>query len=129
MEEDLRAVLKELAGIRTALEKIVQFLNRPVLPADLTIFEDLDEEDEYDELYDDAKKVVLQEGKASTSYLQRKLGIGYARAAKLIDMLEINGVVGPSRGAQPRRVIRKLSPEVIATLQNIEKQLKKKKKK
>lgn len=62
-------------------------------------------EDEGDPLYPEAKRTVLEAGKASTSYLQRKLGVGYARAAKLIDLLEERGVVGPADGAKPREVI------------------------
>ena len=58
-----------------------------------------------DELYEEAKKTIMEAGKASTSYLQRKLGIGYARAARLIDMLEERGVIGPGSGAKPREVI------------------------
>jgi len=62
-------------------------------------------DDEDDELYPEAKKTVLEAGKASTSYLQRKLGVGYARAARLMDILEERGVIGPSDGAKPRDVI------------------------
>ncbi len=62
------------------------------------------EEDEDDELYEEARGAIIQAGKASTSYLQRKLGIGYARAARLIDILEERGVVGPGEGAKPREV-------------------------
>ena len=62
-------------------------------------------DDEEDELYSQAKQTVIEAGKASTSYLQRKLGVGYARAAKLIDMLEERGVVGPADGAKPREII------------------------
>ncbi|RJR13591.1 DNA translocase FtsK [Candidatus Parcubacteria bacterium] len=65
--------------------------------------EDGDPED--DDLYNDAKRTVIEAGKASTSYLQRKLGVGYARAAKLIDMLEERGVVGPADGSKPRDII------------------------
>lgn len=61
--------------------------------------------DEDDELYPEAKKTVLEAGKASTSYLQRKLGVGYARAARLMDILEERGVIGPADGAKPREVI------------------------
>jgi S-DNA-T family DNA segregation ATPase FtsK/SpoIIIE len=57
-----------------------------------------------DPLYEEAKVVVVQYRKASSSLLQRKLKIGYARAARLIDILEQKGIVGPSRGAKPREV-------------------------
>lgn len=62
-------------------------------------------DDQDDELYPAAKKTVIEAGKASTSYLQRKLSIGYARAAKLMDILEEKGVIGPSDGAKPRSVV------------------------
>lgn len=58
-----------------------------------------------DELFDDAKQAVMEAGKASTSYLQRKLRIGYSRAARLIDLLEEQGIVGPADGSRPREVI------------------------
>ena len=57
-----------------------------------------------DPLYEEAKKVVLFAKKASSSLLQRRLRLGYARAARLIDMLEERGVVGPGEGAKPREV-------------------------
>ncbi len=68
-----------------------------------TIGDEKMEED--DDLYEDAKQTVMEAGKASTSYLQRKLGIGYARAARLIDILEERGVIGPGSGAKPREVL------------------------
>ena len=58
-----------------------------------------------DELYEDARITVIEAGKASTSFLQRKLGVGYARAARLVDMLEERGVIGPGSGAKPRDVL------------------------
>jgi len=58
-----------------------------------------------DELYETAKAEVLQAGKASTSYIQRKLSVGYARAARLIDMLEQRGVIGPGSGAKAREIL------------------------
>jgi S-DNA-T family DNA segregation ATPase FtsK/SpoIIIE len=58
-----------------------------------------------DELYETAKSEVIQAGKASTSYIQRKLSVGYARAARLIDMLEQRGVIGPGSGAKPREIL------------------------
>jgi len=57
-----------------------------------------------DSLYEEAKRIVIEAKKASASLLQRKLRIGYARAARLIDMLEERGVVGPGQGAKPREV-------------------------
>ncbi len=72
-----------------------------------SIFEatlDDDKIEDDDDLYEEAKQTVLEAGKASTSYLQRKLGVGYARAARLIDILEERGVVGPGSGAKPREV-------------------------
>jgi len=64
-----------------------------------------EDDDEGDELYGEAKRTVVEAGKASTSYLQRKLGVGYARAAKLMDILEERGVIGPADGAKPRTII------------------------
>lgn len=57
-----------------------------------------------DPLYEEAKRVVIEAKKASASLLQRRLSIGYARAARLLDLLEERGVVGPAEGAKPRKV-------------------------
>jgi len=62
--------------------------------------------DEDDELFDQAVEVCLQSGKGSTSLIQRRLRVGYGRAARLLDMLEERGVVGPSEGAsKPRKLL------------------------
>lgn len=58
-----------------------------------------------DDLYEDARQIVIEAGKGSTSYIQRKLKVGYARAARLMDMLEERGVIGPADGAKPREVL------------------------
>jgi len=60
-----------------------------------------------DELYEQAVRVVMEQGKASTSTLQRRLRVGYGRAARLIDMMEAEGLVGPPDGSKPREVIKK----------------------
>lgn len=60
---------------------------------------------EEDPLYEEAKRLVIQMRKASASYLQRRLRVGYARAARLIDLLEERGVVGPGEGAKPREIL------------------------
>ena len=62
-------------------------------------------DDGEDPLYYEAKKTVIHAGKASASYLQRRLRIGYARAARLLDILEERGVIGPGEGAKPREVL------------------------
>ncbi len=59
---------------------------------------------EEDELYEAAKEEVMRAGKASASLLQRRLRVGYARAARLLDILEQNNVIGPGDGAKPREV-------------------------
>ncbi|HMQ01563.1 MAG TPA: DNA translocase FtsK [Candidatus Doudnabacteria bacterium] len=61
-------------------------------------------DDAGDELFENAKEEVLRAGKASASLLQRRLRIGYSRAARLLDILEEHGVVGPADGAKPREV-------------------------
>ncbi len=58
-----------------------------------------------DDLYEEARETVIRAGKASTSYLQRKLRIGYARAARLMDILEEKGVIGEGSGSKPRDVL------------------------
>lgn len=65
-----------------------------------------------DQLYQEALIEVVRYKKASTSFLQRKLRIGYARASNLMDMLEKNKIVGPSKGATPRDVLKKNLEEI-----------------
>jgi S-DNA-T family DNA segregation ATPase FtsK/SpoIIIE len=60
-----------------------------------------------DELYEDAIRVVCEMGRASTSTLQRRLRVGYGRAARLIDLMQKDGIVGPPDGAKPREVLKK----------------------
>ncbi len=64
-----------------------------------------DLEDETDELLDEAVQVVLDTGQASISMVQRKLRVGYTRAARLIDMMEIRGIVGPHIGSKAREIL------------------------
>ncbi len=78
---------------------------------DKSIFESTLEDEEAgdeDEMYEEARMAVIEAGKASTSYLQRKLKLGYARAARLMDRLEERGVIGPGDGAKPREVLEKI---------------------
>ena len=66
-----------------------------------------------DPLYGDAKGVVIQYHQGSTSLLQRKLHVGYARAARLLDQLEQSGIVGPPDGSKPREVYVESIDEVV----------------
>jgi S-DNA-T family DNA segregation ATPase FtsK/SpoIIIE len=106
----------------TEVKKVVKYLAdnyRNEIPAEIdlnsankdagnTLFSAmLDEGDlgDEDDMYEQAKEEVIKAGKASTSYIQRKLRVGYARAARIMDMLEDRGVIGPADGAKPREVI------------------------
>jgi S-DNA-T family DNA segregation ATPase FtsK/SpoIIIE len=79
--------------------EITQQLQRPVRDSD-------DEDSEEDEeLVENCIEVIRSEGKASTSLLQRRLKIGYGRAARMMDILEDRGIIGPARGAEPREIM------------------------
>lgn len=81
------------------------------ISADKSIFESAvdDEDEEEDEMYEEARLCVIEAQKASTSYLQRKLKLGYGRAARLMDRLEERGVISAGDGAKPREVLEKLN--------------------
>ncbi len=64
------------------------------------------DEDDNDPMFDDAVRLVFEFGKASTSLLQRRLRVGYGRAAHLIDMMERDGLVGPADGSRPRELLK-----------------------
>lgn len=102
------------------VKKVVEYLSSNYrgeggLPVDLSpeavmeknaIFEShFDDDDPGDDLYEDAKALVIEAGQGSVSALQRRLSIGFSRAGKLIDILERKGVVGPARGSKPRELL------------------------
>lgn len=74
-------------------------------PNDALMLAGESDDDADDDLYDQAREAVEEAGRASTSYLQRKLRIGYSRAARLMDILEQKGVIGPADGSRPREVL------------------------
>ena len=94
------------------IERIVNFTKKQAKPLyEEDIFQvaeieakDQAEEEEYDEKYDEALAIVAKERQASISYIQRRLRIGYNRAARIIETMEREGVVGPSDGVKPREV-------------------------
>jgi S-DNA-T family DNA segregation ATPase FtsK/SpoIIIE len=89
---------------------------KPVFDQDLVTIEKRDEEegDATDALLVDAAQVIVRAGYGSVSLLQRKMKIGYVRAARIIDQLEERGIVGPAQGSNPREVL--VGPESLAAL-------------
>ena len=90
------------------IKKITDFLKNETPPGSSDQMIDLSPKDRStleDDFYEDAKKVVLNAGLASATLLQRRLRIGYARASKLLDMLEAKHIIGPEDGPKPRKVL------------------------
>ncbi len=112
-ENEVKKVVKYLADAYKdeITDEIV--LTAGSISPDKSIFESSLEDDDAstddDEMYEEARACVIEAGKASTSYLQRKLKLGYARAARLMDKLEERGVIGPGDGAKPREVLEKIT--------------------
>lgn len=101
--EHLRAQKEKMERESGDALEVEDFESKPTSPIDNVDFDNLEPQTD-DELYVQAKDLVIKAKKASASYLQRRLRIGYARAARLLDMLEENGVIGPGEGAKPREV-------------------------
>ncbi|HJP17683.1 MAG TPA: DNA translocase FtsK 4TM domain-containing protein [Nitrospinota bacterium] len=96
------------------IKRVVEFLKKQQKPIFLTdIFkvkaeiEENESDEEYDEKYDEAIALVTRTGQASISMIQRKLKVGYNRAARMVEIMEKEGVVGPSDGIKPRNVYAK----------------------
>ncbi len=111
-ESEVKKVVKYLADAYKDEVSEEIALSTGSISADKSIFESTlnSEEDleDDDEMYEEARACVIEAGRASTSYLQRKLKLGYARAARLMDKLEERGVIGPGDGAKPREVLEKI---------------------
>lgn len=110
-ESEVKKVVKYLAdAYKDEITEEITLSAGSISP-DKSIFEstlDDEEMEDDDEMYEEARACVVEAGKASTSYLQRKLKLGYARAARLMDKLEERGVIGPGEGAKPREVLEKI---------------------
>ncbi len=87
-------------------EYVEAFLESPKDDKGRELDANADGADDNDELFDDGVRLVFEFGKASTSLLQRRLRIGYGRAAHLIDMMERDGLVGPAEGSKPRELLK-----------------------
>ena len=109
--------LKRVHGAFVSVQEtaaLVKFLRKQAKPQfDEEITKDRDEVacrattagDETDPLYDEAARLVVREKMASISFLQRRMGVGFSRAGKLIDMMSRDGLLGPPRGSKPREVL------------------------
>ncbi|MDD5464030.1 MAG: DNA translocase FtsK 4TM domain-containing protein [Candidatus Moranbacteria bacterium] len=98
LEDEIVSAETKPEGNHNGEAKTVQY-------ADKIDFDSIEADENEDSLYDEAKKIVIQSGKASSSLLQRRLRIGYSRAARLIDILEDRGIVGEADGAKPREIL------------------------
>ena len=106
----------------TELNRIVAFLKKQAKPVyDESVLKDPDEgregsfdPGERDTMYLDAVKLVLQEGMCSITLIQRRMRLGYARAARIVDTMEQEGIVGPADGSKPRDLL--VGPEILETL-------------
>ena len=110
-ESEVKKVVKYLADAYEDEVSEEITLTAGSISTDKSIFESSlegENSDDDDEMYEEARTCVMEAGKASTSYLQRKLKLGYARAARLMDKLEERGVIGPGDGAKPREVLEKI---------------------
>jgi len=102
-----------LQGAYVTLEEIERLADfwksqgGPIYSEDLTSAKSRDvvTEDSEDEYYDQAVEIVMRAKQASTSLLQRRLKVGYGRAARLLDDMEIRGIVGPADGNKPRKIL------------------------
>ena len=104
-EDEVKKVVNWLADNYESNANEVSFDEQPGVTSILESLEGDDANEDLDDLFNDAKASVISAGKGSTSYIQRKLGVGYARAARIMDQLEEQGIVGPENGSKPREVL------------------------
>jgi S-DNA-T family DNA segregation ATPase FtsK/SpoIIIE len=104
------------------LNRITAFLKKQSKPSyDESVLKEPEEErggyanGERDLMFLEAVRTVLQEGQCSITLIQRRLRLGYARAARIVDMMEQEGIVGPADGSKPREVL--VGPEILETLE------------
>ena len=86
-------------------DEVIAEIDRQAVTEKSAKSKDGDSDDDFDPMFNQAAEVVIDAGMASTSLLQRKLKLGYARAARIVDQLESKGIVGPFEGSKPRQVL------------------------
>ncbi len=104
------------------INRIVAFLKKQAKPAyDESVLREPEEEraavetGERDALFLDAVRLILQEGQCSITLIQRRMRLGYARAARIVDVMEREGIIGPADGSKPREVL--VGPEILESLE------------
>src|SRR5690349_704343 len=112
-DSEIKVLTQQIQELQHAVEKLIDVQNTQF--ADITLLLSgidkrlrqgaIDILANEDEVYEAAKQAVIDAGTASASHLQRTLGLGYARASRLIDALEEDGVIGKADGAKPRKVL------------------------
>lgn len=99
-KKEIESLKTELSGLRIRLKRIEEYL---------AFFQDaklyIGTEDYRDELFKESVKIVVKYDKVSASLLQRKFSIGYARACRILDQMEVLGILGSAEGAKPRDVL------------------------
>jgi len=101
-EKEIQKVVKFIKENNDASQELDEVIDNDAMSQ--PSFEKFEDNDAEDELYNEALHVIMDAKKASASLLQRRLKIGYARAARLLDIMEAKGIVGPADGAKPREV-------------------------
>lgn len=103
MMNDIEDLKKEIVSLKIRLQRIEEMLSSFPNPSEF--LQDRGGLD--DPLYEKATEIVKEYDEASSSLLQRRLAIGYSRAARILDTLEEQGIVGKAKGGKPRKVIKK----------------------
>ena len=110
MDEDSKKLLEELktdlVSIKIRLRRLEEFYSAFPDPSDYNEDYHPYGKDERDELFDDAVRMIMQHDRASASLIQRRLQLGFNRAARLLEQLEEAGIVSAAKGSEPREVFK-----------------------
>jgi S-DNA-T family DNA segregation ATPase FtsK/SpoIIIE len=113
-DQEIKALVEYLRSQGVDPNYAEEIVNQKVTVKGKSIGGDADSEEDRDPLFDEAVKTVCQYDRASASLLQRRLKVGYARAARIIDELEVAGVIGAGEGSKPREVIVRNANEFLS---------------
>ena len=103
-KKEIEELKTEIAGLKIRIRRLEEFYNAFPNPSDY-ILENSNRPGERDDLFETAVRAVSQHDMASASLIQRRLQVGFNRAARLLEQLEEAGVVGPAEGSKPREVL------------------------